>query len=176
MCQLLFQNKKKVIVSRAEQKCFEEKASFQSENVRVGTADVLDMLMKDEPNTKWTLTLGRDTFMDLTNWKWRRSRDILKLVEGRILVIHRLLDTMDTKVNDNHLLELEKRVNQINFDFFGSHDSNPIKIIEIKSLSHVSSTLVRNTTDTTLLLQWITKPILDYIQAKQLYAFQQTKN
>jgi nicotinic acid mononucleotide adenylyltransferase len=50
------------------------------------------MLTTDEPNVEFTLALGADTFVDLVNGKWRRSEDVLKLVEYRIVVFRRLIE------------------------------------------------------------------------------------
>jgi len=174
----------------------------------VGTADLLDMFLLDEPDTMFTIALGRDTFMDLTNWKWRRSRDILTLLEGRLLVIHRKMNldgitTVNENSENNHnkndvnmlnFNQLNQRVNQINQEIFmdsiksrdecseGKDDNDiqekrifvgdgPIRVIQIPTLSNVSSSCVRETTDTSLLLNWITRPVLDYMQKHKLHAF-----
>ena len=98
----------KVVVSRAEEDSFhriysslkpdnipeEEKASL-----RVGTADLLEMLIEQSQNsemsgteTEFSFCLGADTFMDLTNWKWKRSKDVIQLLNGRLIVINRRIE------------------------------------------------------------------------------------
>ena len=42
--------------------------------LRAGTADLLDMLLEREPETDFSLAMRADTFMDLTDWKCRRSQ------------------------------------------------------------------------------------------------------
>ncbi len=55
----------------------------------MGTADLLHMLRNSNPYVDFSLLLGSDTSLDLTSWKWRRSRDVIQLVDGRLLVIQR---------------------------------------------------------------------------------------
>ena len=52
----------------------------EMKNLRVGTAELLEMLMEQEPLTEFSFALGQDTFMDLTTFKWRRTRDIFSLL------------------------------------------------------------------------------------------------
>ena len=88
-------------------------------NIRVGTASLLDMLLEEDmkkevsegtattttttdstaaatgssggatTSIEYTFCLGADTFLDLTEWKWVRSKDVLKLLQGRLLVLFR---------------------------------------------------------------------------------------
>ena len=60
-----------------------------SNTIRVGTADLLEMLQRQEPETEFTFCLGGDTFLDLTAWKWKRSKDVLRLLDRRLVVIYR---------------------------------------------------------------------------------------
>ena len=71
--------------------CFHIKRVNQEEmkNLRVGTAELLEMLMEQEPLTEFSFALGQDTFMDLTTFKWRRTRDIFSLLNARLVVFHR---------------------------------------------------------------------------------------
>lgn len=172
----------------------------EKSSVRVGTAELLEMFIMDEPDTLFTLTLGRDTFMDLTDWKWRRSRDILSLLEGRLLVIHRLqegslassstnssLEKEKHNLDELNLQELKKRVDQTNkeLNVVGHKCSDlqkdteaigPIKVIQIPTLSDVSSSLVRTTTDKSLLLNLVTTSVLEYISSHQLYGFNESND
>jgi len=110
MCRLAFREIPKVIVSNDEEKCFEwyaNKIGMTKEedrkNIRVGTADLLDMLMddtstnsntsdssdSDSTQAEYSFALGADTFMDLSKLKWRRAADIFQLLNGRLVVFHR---------------------------------------------------------------------------------------
>mmetsp|Transcript_22699 Transcript_22699/g.33613 ORF Transcript_22699/g.33613 Transcript_22699/m.33613 type:complete len:320 (+) Transcript_22699:100-1059(+) len=110
MCRLAFREIPKVIVSNDEEKCFEWYAKRigktkeeDRKNIRVGTADLLDMLMddtstnsntsdssdSDSTQAEYSFALGADTFMDLSKLKWRRAADIFQLLNGRLVVFHR---------------------------------------------------------------------------------------
>mmetsp|Transcript_47336 Transcript_47336/g.143345 ORF Transcript_47336/g.143345 Transcript_47336/m.143345 type:complete len:183 (-) Transcript_47336:362-910(-) len=158
----------------------EERAS-----ARVGTADLLDMLIADEPDTDFALALGTDTFMDLTAWKWRRSRDVLSLVGGRILVIHRI---SDNAVPGGVLAERIKLVNE-EFDreksgsvgaFMegerhhvdkSSEEGGPVKVHQIETLSDISSSFIRSCSNEEILKAALAPRVFEFIKDKQLYRF-----
>jgi nicotinic acid mononucleotide adenylyltransferase len=125
----------------------------------VGTADLLDMLRNSNPYVDFSLLLGSDTFLDLTSWKWRRSRDVIQLVDGRLLVIQRK-GVENTKVDQK--LQLVNEMVQ---------DPNAAQTLHISSLSSVSSTLVRSSTDEQLLNDSVTPDVLQYMKDNKLYAF-----
>eukprot|EP00978_Attheya_sp_CCMP212_P023348 scaffold71399_cov72-Attheya_sp.AAC.1 len=164
MCKLVFQAFPNVTVTDAEKVCFETAAQGMTEEerkrLRVGTADLLDMLRNSNPNVDFSLMLGSDTFLDLTSWKWRRSRDVIQLVEGRLLVIQRKGVIENTKVDQK--LQLVNEMVQ---------DPNAAQTLLISSLSSVSSTLVRSSTDEQLLNDSITPDVLQYMKDNKLYAF-----
>mmetsp|Transcript_39378 Transcript_39378/g.59192 ORF Transcript_39378/g.59192 Transcript_39378/m.59192 type:complete len:205 (+) Transcript_39378:436-1050(+) len=192
MCRLSFQGIPKVKVSNIEQVCFDEivKQQQQEQNekeeitkippsIRVGTADILDHLLSIEPNTDFSLVLGSDTFMDLTAWKWRRSKDVVNLVGGRILVIHRMVESVD---NDEIRKILEERVDRLNQELCQQTDKdnesdiaeNSVQIIEIPSLSSVSSSFVRTSVDESSLIKengMLMPSVLEYIKKKNMYGF-----
>ena len=88
--------------------------------LRVGTADLLDMLIEAQNGSQmedeFTFALGSDTFLDLTNWKWRRSKDIFKLINFRILVIQRLSPSSSSSTQEEDLVSesvLKQRIEDV---------------------------------------------------------------
>jgi len=108
MSQLAFQNISNVFVSDIEKKCFERvsnmcQSSEDYSKIKVGTVDLLDMLYEQNNNDRdYTLVFGSDTFLDLIRGKWKRTNDIINMVEGRIIVIPRMTNSLDGK-HDNHV-------------------------------------------------------------------------
>ncbi|KAL3900555.1 MAG: hypothetical protein SGARI_006216, partial [Bacillariaceae sp.] len=102
----------RVVVSRAEEQSYQRLTrGITDENelttMRVGTADLLDMLLEENKDAEYSFCLGADTFMDLTAWKkWKRSKDVLRLLEGRLVVVHRKGLTFEN--------ELQERVQDVN--------------------------------------------------------------
>lgn len=133
------------------------------------------MLLTNEPNTKFSLALGTDTFLDLTSFKWKRSKDVISLLEGRIVVIYRSIGTtiQNCEIQSQTKLFsiLDERVQSVNSEFSNDVDKEPVKILNIKGLSDVSSTRVRSTKDQGLLSEWINRPVLEYIVSNKLYSF-----
>lgn len=180
MCQLAFENlSTKVKVSLSEKECYEQclvrargshsKLNDTSivESLRVGTADLLDMLIEDEPNSDFTLALGADTFVDLTSYKWRRSEDVLKLVEGRVLILNRKASNESNESSFSNLVE--DRIQEVN-ERFSCNMKRSIKI-NIDTLSSVSSTIVRSSRDHSILAECLVPSVRDFIESKKLYAF-----
>mmetsp|Transcript_10431 Transcript_10431/g.14748 ORF Transcript_10431/g.14748 Transcript_10431/m.14748 type:complete len:263 (+) Transcript_10431:41-829(+) len=167
MCQLAFQGIPKVVVSNAEQKCFERKVKDlsieQIKNLRVGTADLLDMLLEEESTTDFTFCLGADTFMDLTKWKWRRSKDVLSMLEGRFLVISRISDNGGDLVGGETLQQQVQKVNMEN--------DGDARILRIPTLAAVSSSLARSCTDETSLRRYVHPSVVEYIKENNMYGF-----
>ena len=148
----------------------------QKESVRVGTADLLTMLINDEPNIEFTLALGADTFIDLVNGKWRRSEEVLKLVEHRIVVFRRLTeeDNASSEEIQQHdevkecITKLQQRVD--------STTPASITVTQISATKSemgvsVSSSAARNTTDEAILREILSANVLDYIRERKMYAF-----
>lgn len=176
MCQLAFRAVPKVVVSDCEKRCFEQLLAKSQHNdggedlsstLRVGTADLLDMLLQEEPDTDFYFAMGADTFMDLTDWKWKRSKDVFKLLEGRIVTFERpgLLLLLD---DNNTTTALEERVEHINTTMGAS-----VRLLKISSLEAVSSTLIRSMTSLQELQdnQQVTAPVKEYMVQHQLYGF-----
>ena len=198
----------KVVVSRAEKDSFarminvsravtdEEKAVL-----RVGTADLLEMLMEDEERTQtrdksisntklfkteFSFCLGADTFIDLTDFKWKRSKDVLKLLGGRLVVVNRMQQQDDdtetvicTDISSDAIHQQQKqkdllrgRIDKINATPLG--DEN-IMLLYVPSLGDVSSSQVRKADNKELVQQMLSPEVLDYVIANNLYGFGEKK-
>lgn len=128
------------------------------QSLRVGTADLLDLLLEQEPESDFTFCLGSDTFIDLTNWKWRRSKDILKLLQGRILVVDRPGNT----ITDG----LQERIDAVN-----KRESANVRLLRVPSLDSVSSTMIRSCADEEKLKSLLVPAVLAYIKEQKMYSF-----
>ena len=129
--------------------------------IRVGTADLLDMLLEEEPHAEFSFAMGADTFMDLTDWKWRRSKDVLQLLDGRFVVMIRRGLAMSKD-------QVQERLDQLN----SSQDTDgTARLLDIPTLSDVSSTKIRASSDTEMLSTMLTPTVLEYIRTRKLYGF-----
>lgn len=163
MCRLAFGRIPKVIVSNAEQESFQRKVTEEMtedeiQALRVGTADLMDMLMAEEPDTDFSFCLGADTFMDLTEWKWKRSKDVFRLLDGRLIVLHRKGMTSSL---------LQERIAAVN----ETDGRGNVVLLEIPSLREVSSSSVRSLGDDDTLTGMVTPDVLKYMKEHKLYAF-----
>jgi len=177
-----------------------DKASRHSpqemDKVRVGTADLLDVLTEKEPMTDFSFALGTDTFMDLSSWKWRRSKDIFRFLQGRFLVLYRKQRRHQQESPNNHnateiteeeVLERIRKVNQ-EYNHHWHHERKedsdtdadtdtdadavgPTRLLRIPELSDVSSTQVRACTKVEDLEGLLVPEVLKYIVDNQLYGF-----
>jgi len=98
MCRLAFESIPRVVVSDVEQVgcqhyLINNTNSQKQPRPRFGTVDLLEFLIQKEPETDFTLALGADTFMDLTHWKWKRAKDVIHMLQGRIIVFQRFVTT-----------------------------------------------------------------------------------
>ena len=118
MCTLCFEGVPNVVVSDAEKICYEryqekkkEDDGFENDDHptttpttvpprMVGTADILDMLIENEPDVDFTWAIGEDAFIDLASGKWKRGEDIFRLLGHRIVVFRRSLHDNNND-NDN---------------------------------------------------------------------------
>jgi len=201
MCELAFSgigastnNNTKVVVSRAEQHsfrrmCSETMTDEEKASLRVGTADLLEMLIEEERGknknsndvankTEFSFCLGADTFMDLTDWKWKRSKDVLKLLEGRLVVVNRKQQHQEGKAIDSQQHQpiekksaeelLKERVNRVNSSELAN---GQISLLEVPTLDNVSSSKVRNSRDRDYVKNAISSRVLDYMVSHNLYGF-----
>ena len=156
------------------------RSEVESQSLRVGTADLLDMLLEKEPHTEFTFCLGADTFVDLTKWKWKRSKDVLKLLDGRIIVLYRKGFTInlnndddsnrsnqsDNNKNSTRTTSLEDLVTQIN-----QTEGAKVELLHVPTLGEVSSSSIRSSNDEQHLKTMLHPSVLEYIRKNQLYAF-----
>lgn len=222
MCRLAFRDVPNVTVSDIERRCrdqmidriresFQDKSEQQKscaenekrESVRdewtskicIGTADILDMLIAEEPTVDFSLALGSDTFLDLTDRKWKRSSDVIDLVNGRVIVIQRKYIPKYQESHEIHggnlsrdetMEEVEHRIQALRLKRSSSlSDDHHYSRCEgdkrssteqarsefILSLSDISSSQVRQMCSESSLRQWITPAVLQYIKDANLYAF-----
>lgn len=191
----------KVVVSRAEEDSFRRmlvtsRAETDEEKalLRVGTADLLEMLMEDEnaqeesnddddagasPKTEFSFCLGADTFMDLTDWKWKRSKDVLRLLEGRLVVVNRKQEGASNNDEKKQQEEdnpseptpadlLRERIEDTNATPLANGE---IFLLDIPSLGDVSSSKIRNAGDKELVKHILSPKVLDYVIANNFYGF-----
>lgn len=138
------------------------------------------MMTTDEPNVDFTLALGADTFIDLVNGKWRRSEDVLRLVDYRIVVFRRLMEEDDEESeqlkqqSDNDVQEciakLRQRVQSTTSQLAITVTQIPAATNSIRGVS-VSSSAARCTTDEALLRQILSDDVLKFIKERRMYAF-----
>jgi len=124
--------------------------------VCVGTADLLEMLHEEEPNSEFSFCLGADTFMDLTSLKWKRSADVLRLLEGRLVVFSRKGTNIDLKES---------------FEFASQKERLKARFLEVDTLTNVSSSLIRACKDDRFLQESLSPSVLEYIKQHHLFAF-----
>lgn len=137
--------------------CRTRRKEEELHSLRVGTADLLDLLLEQEPDSDFTFCLGSDTFLDLSNWKWKRSRDILTQLQGRILVI----DRPNTSVEG-----LEERIDMIN-----ETESANVRLLRVSTLGSVSSTMIRSCTDEEELKTLLDPTVLAFIKEQKMYTY-----
>mmetsp|Transcript_10686 Transcript_10686/g.23643 ORF Transcript_10686/g.23643 Transcript_10686/m.23643 type:complete len:243 (-) Transcript_10686:59-787(-) len=171
MCQLLFKDIPNVVVSETERICFQKAAKGleeeQKASLRVGTADVLDMVTSAEPNVDFTIALGADTFIDLASGKWRRTEDVFRLVGYRMVVFRRLSEDGS---NENKSTEKDHLLQEsiAKWQLINSTQSS-IRVIQIPTLTNVSSSAVRRCTDETMMKEMVSSDVLEYIQQQRMY-------
>ena len=152
------------------------------------------MLTTDEPNLEFTLALGADTFIDLVNGKWRRSEDVFKLVEYRIVVFRRSIEEDNNNNNNNNaslseelkqhddevqecIAKLQQRAKTSPSTTTTTTTKPAITVTQIPTATisntgvSVSSSTARNTTDETVLREILSADILNYIREGKMYAF-----
>ena len=215
----------KVIVSRAEEDSFNRICSLLSSsssnkdggimiteeeksNLRVGTADLLEMLITQEQQqignngeeedvqvqvhhaTEFSFCLGADTFMDLTDWKWKRSKDVLKLLNGRLVVVNRKQHTQHNQQqqqegnsNNNNQQQQEQEQKLIlllrqRIDYINTSLNGQVILLDVPTLGNVSSSMARSLLsssskngDTTIknLKNTLPLTVVDYIRKHELY-------
>lgn len=141
----------------------------QKASIRIGTADILEMLISNEPDADFTLALGADTFIDLASGKWRRTEDVFKLVGYRMVVFRRLIEENDVQISEDAGKDELLQQSVAKWQLVDATQSS-IRIIQIPILSNVSSSAVRRTTDETVLREMLSSEVLEYVKRNQMYA------
>lgn len=184
------------------------KTNFSSDEmerskVTVGTAALLDYLFLIENpihasnnndinsncSVEYSFCLGSDAFFDLTDYKWKDSKRIIQLLNGRFIVFSRRpsIATMMTESyieNGNNkntssstlpstssvYIQLQQQIqNRIK-----EHDlKNTIWIPLNATLNDISSSRVRQCSDVQELSTMVCEPVVQYIVRNQLYQFGQ---
>ena len=167
----------------------------------VGSADLLDMLTRDEPDVDFALALGADAYADLSAGRWRRSEDILRMVGSRVVVFCRKSssssaaaaaaaaagggggegddddDEAEGPPREGVAARWSRRVD----DGVGDADGNgaddavrspsSIMIVRVPTLSGVSSSAARATADVEALRGMLSAEVLEYVMRNRMYAF-----
>lgn len=195
MCNIAFDGISKVVTSEAERECFMRAKNALPDgedisSIKIGTADLLDMFLINEPNVDFTFTMASDTFTDFTDMKWRRSYDVVKLLHGRILVIMRKFGNSDAD-DEANWSEVKGRMDKLNAERMWDTDEksakeenenddccrceimeNPVRPIQIPSLTSVSSTEIRKSNDESYIRKLVHPKVVDYILEHKLYGFE----
>lgn len=188
MCKLCFGGIPGVVVSEAERTCFENKQSGTVEDdaniqiVRIGTADLLDMLTVNEQDVDFTWAIGEDAFVDMAGGKWRRAEDIFEMVGHRLVVFRRSSSSEDDgeKLSSNKEAErmlwegVRRWSRNASLPCDNCNDkllSQTINVTQIPTLTGVSSSTARVTADETVLSEMLSSEVLEYIRRNRMYAF-----
>ena len=221
----------KVIVSRAEEDSFNRICSLLSSssnnkdggmineeeksNLRVGTADLLEMLITQQQqqqqqqqqggnnnngeeevqvrvhhaSTEFSFCLGADTFMDLTDWKWKRSKDVLKLLNGRLVVVnrkqhnqqqHQQQQQEEGNKNNQQQQEQEQKLMLLlrqRIDYINTSLNGQVILLDVPTLGNVSSSMARSLLSSSSkngdtiknLKNTLPLTVVDYIRKHELY-------
>jgi len=126
------------------------------------------MFIDDEPNVDFTLALGADTFIDLASGKWRRTEDVFKMVGYRMVVFRRLSEDNHSQSNSP---ETEQMLQEsiAKWQLINSTQSS-IRVVQIPTLSNVSSSAVRESTDDALLKEMLAHDVFEYISQQKMYS------
>ena len=119
---------------------------------------------------EYTFAMGADTFMDLTSYKWKRSKDVVSMIEGRFVVKLRESDnSMITKAS------ITERIKQVEKDFKKENISLKLDVhLNTEGVSSVSSSAARETRDEKVLSSLLNADVVEYIKTNELYKFAKT--
>jgi nicotinic acid mononucleotide adenylyltransferase len=189
MCRLAFGDIPNVVVSAQEREVFEVIASEKGVStkeerlkLRVGTADLIEYLLKQNDqkglNEEYTLALGSDTFMDLTTWKWRRSKDVIRLFEGRFIVLLRRTSNSKSQIECmTSETELVNKIKALGQELHNDPSAfiNTMHVLDF-SLGDISSSKVRSTSNKTFHSREMNSSVLEYMKEKELYTQSEEDN
>ena len=153
---------------------YERTSKEEKIKLRVGSSDLLDYLLElnktKDVEEEYTFAMGADTFMDLTSYKWKRSKDVVSMIEGRFVVKLRESDnSMITKAS------ITERIKQVEKDFKKENISFKLDVhLNTEGVSSVSSSAARETRDEKVLSSLLNADVVEYIKTNELYKFAKT--
>ena len=121
------------------------------------------MLLGGADELELTLSLGADTFMNLTKWKWLHSKDIFKLTNGRSIIF---VGKEEEMITEDQLLERIEEIKQ-KFAEDSDIDGNNIQLLNVSTLTEIFSSAVRKSKETDDIMPGVSA----YIKEHNLYAF-----
>ena len=141
------------------------------------------MLTANEPNVDFTWALGADTFIDLASGKWRRTEDVFQMVGYRMVVFRRLQENDVGCMGKNRLKQnndsedLDRKLQEsiAKWQLINSTQSS-IRVVQIPTLSNVSSSAVRRSSDVALLKGMVSSDVLEYMQQHRMYSLSETND
>lgn len=142
-----------VKVQESEKQLVEHLQAQGQPDLRMGTVDLVEFLLAQNPDASFTLLLGGDTYADLRDGKWKRGDELLQLV--RLLVMQR------KGFEDDSEATAAKE----------QHDSDRVRFVFNPALSDISSTTVRTMTDAEQLREAVGPAVAEYITTHKLFAF-----
>lgn len=157
----------RVKVEEYERELFEHLAAQtdKPEELRIGSIDLIKFLLKKHPDTAFTMLLGADTYTDLRAGKWKNGEELQQLV--KLLVMDRKgVDAPWRQSAVNSGGEEEEGTSAV-----VSLEEQRVRFIVIPSLSDLSSTQVRATSDVDALKGFVGEDVAEYIVQNKLYAF-----
>ena len=151
--------------------------------MRLGTYDLINFLNNQNEikgiHEEYTLAMGADTFMDLTSFKWRKSKEVIQLVEGRFVVKLRLSDggvgdDDDDDLDDDLYSEADvlERIESVKKNLRIETPSFQMNVKLLTSASSdTSSSAARDSSDEKILATLLDEKVIEYIKTNKLYKF-----
>jgi nicotinic acid mononucleotide adenylyltransferase len=142
-----------VRVMELERELFEHllQATDKSEELRIGSIDLIQYLVRRFPDASFTMLLGSDTYADLQNGKWKNGDELKRLVKF-VVMSRRGYEGVATPAD-------------------GQTESDGTQFVTIPTLSDISSTYVRTVQDADVLNTLVVPEVAAYIVQHKLYAF-----
>ena len=146
--------------------------------LRLGTYDLLqyfhELNQSKGLEEEYTIAMGTDTFMDLTAFKWKKSKEIIKMVGGRFVIKLRGTDDASLVSKSDILERIETTNNTFKNENKDEGGVSSVKL-DVKFLSdvvtNVSSSKARETCDEDILASCLDPHVIEYIKEKRLYNF-----
>ncbi len=150
--------------------CTYSSSEEEKSRLRLGTFDLIHYLNEQSSlkgvDEEYTIAMGSDTFMDLTSFKWRNSKEVIQLVEGRFVV--------KPRINDDSYSESDiwERINSVNDQIKSENPSFQMNVqLLTNAISDTSSSAARESCDENFLATFLDEMVLEYIKNNRLYKF-----